>query len=135
MRTHPARRYLVSFGAALLIAVGVCALRGVFAGLETSQLLSALCDAAFVPGALLLGLGVLIFVADDGFFDIMSYGLLRATHIIDWVRARKDEGPRDFFEYKQMKHAGKKASYTPLLLTGAFFLLLSLFILLLYETY
>ena len=135
MRPHSVRRFLIPFGVSVLIGIGVCALRGVFQGLETTLLLSALCDAAFVPGVLMFGLGVLIFVADDGFFDIMSYGILRVTHIIDWVKMRKGEGPRDFFEYKQLKHMGKKASYSALLITGVFFLLLSGFLLLLYETY
>ena len=72
------RRWVAWLVTALIagaMAAGVFFSRGGLTLTAPADILGALCDGLFVPGILLTGIGLLILVAGEGFFDIMSYGV------------------------------------------------------------
>ncbi len=98
---------------------------------EAQARAAALSDAFFVPGVLFAGVAGLSFIADDGLFDIFSFSFLRMKTIFR-IRKKDDDGPKSFYEYRMMKHEGKKSSLKFLfviagadLLAAVIFLLMS----------
>ena len=93
-------------------------------------------DAFFVPGGILICLGVLGWIAQTGQFDIFSYGFISIYH-----RAFKYKEPlrdKDLAEYKERKqqeriYKGGFSTLLPYFVVGACFLAISLVLLFIYK--
>ncbi|MBE6684130.1 MAG: DUF3899 domain-containing protein [Ruminococcaceae bacterium] len=85
-----------------VIAVFMMAFNGLFQVSEASakDVMAIVSDALFLPGALLASIGVLLWVAKEGLFDMISYGVRWAAHSL--VPVIKLES-RTFYEYKVEK--------------------------------
>lgn len=113
--------YLICFviGAAMFLAVIISNDIWALSGYDVFRLLS---DACIVPGAVIGGVGALVFAANGGAFDMLSYGIL---HIFDLFRPNaRNEKYRNFVEYKQAK-ADRNRPFAHMLIVGVFFLILS----------
>ena len=66
--------YWICIAIGALIFAGVASMRSIWTLSEREEILSGLCDALFVPGALLTCVGLLTFTAREGVLDIISYG-------------------------------------------------------------
>lgn len=87
---------------------------GAFSGGQSkAALLGCLSDAFFVPGALLLGVGALIYVSGEGVFDLLGYGTKRIFF----------RGRETFAQYQQSKAKKGKRSPVFLLRVGVGFFL------------
>ena len=126
------RRYLVSLAVGLAIGVSLFLGRGGMAAESDVRTYHLLCDAAFVPAAILLSLGLIVFVADDGVFDMFGYAFMRATAVFRSPEMRAVM-PKTYYDYHCMKHQ-KKADSRFLLAAGATWLALAFVFLLLYVT-
>ena len=126
------RRYIVSLAAGLAVGVILFVSRGGLAAQSDAEVYHLLCDAAFVPGILLLSLGLLVFVADDGLFDMFGFTIMRATAVFHSREAR-EAMPKTYYDYHCMKHQ-RKADNRFLLAAGGTCLALALVFLLLYLT-
>ena len=126
-----ARRYLLSLAAGVALGAALFVGRGGLAAAGDAEAYRLLCDAAFVPAALLLSLGLFVFVADDGVFDIFGYTFMRATAIFHGKEAR-EAMPKTYYDYHVMKHS-KKADFRFLLAAGATLLALAFVFLLLFS--
>ena len=124
------RRFIASLAAGLALAVGLFLGRGGMDATNDAETFRLLCDAAFVPAAMLLSLGLLVFVADDGAFDIFGYTIMRATAVFRG-RASREAMPKTYYDYHVMKHS-RKADARFLLAAGATWLALAFVFLLLY---
>ena len=125
------RRYLVSLAAGLALAASLFLGRGGLAAADDIEAYRLLCDAAFVPAAALISLGLIVFVADDGLFDIFGYTIMRATAVFHSREAR-EAMPKTYYDYHVMKHT-RKADARFLLAAGATWLALAFVFLLLYS--
>ncbi len=85
------------------------------------SILRCLCDAFFVSGVMLTGVGGLRFFRNKGAFDIAGYGVSSVFHLVFPAAGHERE---DFYDYRQRK-AEKRKGAGPLLFTGAAFLVLS----------
>ena len=107
------KKKLVQYGAAGLVSLamtaGVLLVRGFFGMSDSGMQAGALSDGFFVPGVLFAGIAALSFIADDGMFDIFGYGFLKMKSVFR-IRKKEDDGPKSFYEYRMMKHEGKKSS-------------------------
>ena len=74
MNKHRTLPYLIAAGAGLIVAALVALRQGFFDPESTYKAYSALCDAFFVPGALMVCFGLFSFIAYGGFFDLLLYG-------------------------------------------------------------
>ena len=93
-----------------------------------------LCDALFVPGALLVSFGLLLFAAGGGVFDMLKFGVTKAYSVI-MTKKKRESLPRTFFDYKMEREAKGKVKTGYLLVVGAVFLLLAALALLMYNQY
>lgn len=96
------RNYAVTMLVCLVLAVCIYALRGGLSVVEWESQAAFLCDACFIPAALMLCIAALMFVSDDGLFDIISYGVQKALRLV-LSEKKRSAYPKTFYEYKQTK--------------------------------
>lgn len=113
--------YLICFGigAAIFLAVIISNKIWTLSGYDVFRLLS---DACILPGAMFGGIGALVFAANGGVFDMLSFGIIR---FFDLFRPNvRNEKYKSFFEYKQAK-SDRQHPFAHMLIVGLFFLMLS----------
>ena len=119
------RRHVIGAAAVgLLIAAAYSIWRGLFAITAWERVARTLCDAFFIPAVLLLGLGALMYVSNEGFFDVATFGARSMLWLFRpaGAQARQKES---FADYRAAKHQNP-AQPGFLLAVGAAFLLVSL---------
>ncbi len=113
---------LVSLGAGLLISVSVLVMNS-FWTVGKPDIFRLLSDACIVSAALVGGVGVLVFAANGGLFDMLSYGF---RQFIDHFRpSARNEHYRSFYDYKQAKGERRRPT-AHMMIAGIIFFLLSL---------
>ena len=125
---------LVTLAFSIAATAIVLVIRKYFTLTDYFEKMSALSDAFFVPGILLIGFGVLVFVANDGFFDIFSYGMIKLISTMRIHRRKDPDGPADFFESRMAKHGEKKPLPVYLFIIGGIDLALAVVFLILYQS-
>ena len=117
-------QYSTAAAIGLAIALLIMNAEGFFvlAG-NNAETYSILSDACFVPAAVLISVGALVWVANTGLFDSVSYALTVAAHAIIPFMKNK---PKSYYDYKSEREG--KSGKTPMfiLYTGAAFLLLAI---------
>ncbi len=126
-------RNFKKFGISLLVC-SICALllawaRGVFAQTAPVSVFHILSDCFLAVGIVASCIALLIFVSNEGTFDIFVYGLR-----VFWGFFRKGTPLREdtFFDYRETRQ-GKKVPFAFLLSCGGIFLLLSILMYLAYR--
>ena len=129
MKNHSrALAYLITVLIGLAMAVAVFSNRGGFSQPDAQAMYIALSDACFVPGVLLAGVGLLVLVANDGFFDILSYGVQTVVSMFNPFS--KKERHKQFYDYKVEKASRRKKPDNVVLWVGLAFLAIAAFCLL-----
>lgn len=124
------KEYLVPFGCGLLIALAVF----LFSDKSMERgVIHRLCDAFFVPAVFLLGAGGLAFANLHGLFDVFSYGIRKlADTAWPWVGFLKEEDRNgNYADYRLRRQKKRRFPRVPLL-SGATFLALAIFFLVVY---
>ncbi len=85
----------------------------------TKEWIRILSNSALIPGVLLTGLGVIVRISDEGFFDGIKYSM---SSILTHVR-REPKRYASFFDYMKRE---KKAAANPLLLPGLIYLVIAI---------
>ena len=120
------RRWVAWLVTALIagaMAAGVFFSRGGLTLTAPADILGALCDGLFVPGILLTGIGLLILVAGEGFFDIMSYGV--HSFLVLFTPLRSPEKHDRFIDYKTRRAEKRRPAQWFLLIVGVIYLALA----------
>lgn len=124
-------QYSIAAAIGIAIALLVMNAEGFFVLVgNNAETYSILSDACFVPAAVLISVGALVWIANTGLFDSVSYALTVAAHaIIPFMRNR----PKSYYDYKSEREG--KSGKTPMfiLYTGAAFLLLAIIFLVIYT--
>lgn len=125
-------RYLATAAIALAIILLMLFGRGSF--LKTNQLerLNDFSDAFFVSGMLLVSVGGLAFVAGNGIFDMINFGVKKVLLLLRSEK-RRAESPRTYYDYVEGKSQNRKSGYGALLIVGAICLGLAVMFLLMYN--
>ena len=124
---------LITLAFSIVLTVIVLAVRKYLTLTDYFDKMAALSDAFFVPGIILTGFGILVLVANDGFFDIFSYGMIKLISTMRLHRRKDPDGPADFFEYRMAKHREKKPLPVYLFIIGGIDLIAAVVFLILYE--
>ena len=125
-------KYLVTCGVGFFGVAIVLYLRGYDFSMPLVEQYKILSDAFMVPGAILACSSILAWVASEGTFDMISYGLRRgASSLIPFAR-HNDETFYDYKVKKKAKREGRSAWF--LLFVGLGFLLVMLVFNILYST-
>ncbi|HEY8390058.1 MAG TPA: DUF3899 domain-containing protein [Clostridia bacterium] len=101
---------------------------------EKSNLLDIfeiLSNGFLLAGIIIFGLGSLIFVSNEGAFDIFVFGF---KNFFSLFNREKRETRQTYFEYRQ-ERSNKKTSFLFLLFVGGFYLLLSALFVILFFIY
>lgn len=124
MRKHLGRSYFIDMLVGLVIAIGVFAIRNGLSITEWSLLATVLCDACFVPGIILLCFAALVFVSNDGLFDMLSYGVQKALQIV-LSEERRAKYPKTFYDYRKSKWETSKGAFGHLVAAGGTYMLIA----------
>lgn len=123
--------YVITFAILAVMVVLVGWARGGFVETTTKMLLSAWCDAFFVPGVLGMGFGLLIVVSNGGAFDILAYATRRLFGF--FKKDPIDRKYRTYYDYKQSRK-DKKRSFWYLIIVSSAYLLVAVVLLVVYST-
>lgn len=122
--TRTGRKCLIAVLLGLAVSVAILLGEDAFNADSQQAWLRALCDAFFVPGVILCGFGLLLFVANDGFFDMINYGVLKVLKLVQREEKRA-AFPKTFYEYKVMKDGSRKGGFAWLVWVGLGFIALA----------
>lgn len=125
-RTGTWKRYVITALIGLVAALLLLLSRGSFAKEIQTERFKDISDAFFVPGVLLVCMGALVFVAENGIFDMLKFGAMK---VISMMRSEKSrsEYPKTYYDYLQQQAEKARKGYGFLLICGAAFLLLAVF--------
>ena len=76
-----------------------------------------LCDAFTIPGLTFVMIGFLIMVANEGFFDMLSYAASKAVGIFLPGRGFSDNGEK-YYDYVQRKRGNRTTGFGFLFVVG-----------------
>ena len=115
------RSWLMCFGLGAVLFLVLLYSRGGFEAPDQEAFWHILCDALFVPGVLLTGLGLLIVVAGEGAFAAIHYGLQK---LFGLMRSEKKRAalPKTYFDFVQQRYGQKTVVPVALLTAGLCFL-------------
>ncbi len=122
--------YLIPFVIGLIVFIGIISARNIFTEESTKEIYRILSDGLAIPGVVITGIGLLVFLSNEGAFDIIGYGLI--LFIGKFKKNVSDRKYETFYDYKLAKHANKN-SFAHILLVGLFFLALGILFTILYN--
>ena len=122
-------KYGVTTGICLVMAIGLLISRDFFNLTQLDQI-RCLCDAFFVPGILCVFGGAIIWLANEGTLDGITYVLSYAFHALLPGSWNKRESYKDYLERKK---DSRISGYGFLFLVGGVFLLISFVFLALFN--
>ena len=125
------KTYLITATVGALLALGIMALEGIFSAADTETVLKYLCDGLFIAGALMAGIAGLLFVYDQGMFDVLTYGVHQVVRTFTKRDLREEK--KDFYDYRKEKHAEKKTMWH-VLFCGVGFVLLGVIVYMIYNS-
>ena len=115
--------YIVTLGACSILTFLIAVLFGLFQYQEAFRKYAALCDGFFISGVFCTSVGLLIFVHNNGFFDIIVYGMYR---FISLFRRKRKEKYETYYDYHVAMAEKEKPQYDFLVVVGVGFILISL---------
>ena len=125
--------WLISVAAGAAIALIYLRSQNGFSAPDSQTFWHILCDALFIPGILLTGLGLLVFAANGGTFDMLHYGIQKALRLV-LSKEKRDRYPKTFFDYRYAKNGKPPAPTAFLLVPGLLYLLGATIALILYMS-
>ena len=124
-------KYLIPSVIGVLISFGIAYYRGLFSAASTAATVMAISDGFFVTAVLYVVFGLLLVIAQSGFYDIFTYGFKSLKYLFTPIKRNRDEG--GFYEYKIRQKEKRKAVPFEVLYVGLVFLALALVFALLFE--
>ncbi len=101
---------------------------------KTAEILFILCDAFFVPGIMLVMVGILMWIATTGLFDSLGYAARTALHLIFPTGLKERKTFYDYKVEKAEKREGSKPLYF-ILFVGIGFIVISVLMLIIWSSY
>ncbi|MBQ6183812.1 MAG: DUF3899 domain-containing protein [Clostridia bacterium] len=124
------KRFLITLAAGVALAAGFMFLLGAFSKETPKDTFHALCDACFVSGVLIAGVGLLVISANAGTFTMLGYSVSLWFKLL-----RKDlsSESRSYYEYRK-RRLEKKSPYLHYLCAGAVLMLAALVLFIIYSS-
>ena len=123
------KKYLITIGVGLLMAFGIAYSKNIFGQTEPMKIFHILTDSFFVPAVLIMGVGALIFVSNEGAFDGITFAV---TSFVDIFRKNKKNKYHTYYDYKESK-ANRNTGFGFLLISGLGFMVITSVMLWLYH--
>ena len=127
-------KYGSSIGFAVVLIWIYCSTRNLFLQIPMERW-RILCDAFTLPGVTYIMIGCLMMVANQGFFDMLSYACSKAVGMFLPGRGFVDDGEK-FYDYVQRKRENRVTGYGFLFIVGGVLMAFALlFMFLFYRLY
>jgi len=114
--------YSITSGACLLLAFIIATLFGIFQYKEDFRIYGAWCDGFFISGFFCLAVGLLLFVHNCGFFDIIVFGIVSFFKML----FRKKNKYDSYYDYSVARAERPKAEFLYFIVVGVVFILIAL---------
>lgn len=124
-------KYLITLGFGALLSFYVMSVWDLFDKTNPAEIFHILHNSFLFPGVMLAGLGLLVFVSNEGVFDILTFG---TKQFFSFFRKKKSKKYADFYEYKEAR-AQKKLKFGSILICGTVYIVASVVMLILYHQY
>ena len=123
-------KYIIIIALGLLTALYIAHTKEIFEQTDKKTIYHILHDSLFVPGVIISGIGLLIYVSNEGVFDGIAYGVIS---FIGLFKSKSERKYNSFVEYKEMKHANPMKSGF-IVISGLIILALSIVAYVLYAS-
>lgn len=125
-------KYLITLFVGLLLAFFVALSKDIFDENNIKDVYHILCDSFFVSGIIMTGMGLLIFVSNEGIFDGLVYGVMSFINLFVPKQSRKYSS---FYDYKESKKNSRNTKVGFILISGLIILIIAIIMYLLYRKY
>ena len=124
------KEYVITTAVAFAVGVLIALSRGIFQEDEIDMVITIISDSFFIPGVLLICVGLIVYASNEGLFLAISYGF---KVIGRTFTAKKDETliNEKYHEY-YARQIQKKAKCKHFLIIGAAFVVISLLFVVVY---
>lgn len=126
-----AKKYLITFAAGFAGVLYILWMKDFFNQTEMATIFHILCDAFFVVGVVITGIGLLIFTTNEGVFDGMVFAVKSFVNMFRRQAVKKYES---YYDYRAAR-ADKKVTFGFMLICGVFFIAVSFVMLYLNKLY
>ena len=118
------KEYAITIAIALAVGVLIALSRGIFQEDELDMIITIVSDAFFIPGVLLICVGLIVYASNEGLFLSISYGFKAIGRTIT---AKKDEKLMEekYHEY-YARQKEKKTKCKHFIIVGLAFVVVSL---------
>lgn len=124
---------LLVLTAGLIALIEYYSLQSAAGGDDQKLVLHILVDAFALSGLLGMGFYCLSFIASQGAFDILAYGIQVAFLVTFRPKYRETSFPKTFYDYKVLKNSKKRKPFLAILLISAIFLIVGIILLVIYH--
>ena len=125
--------YLPKFAIGLVIATLICIL---YLSLKGYELVNGV-DACFYSSIVMIGVALLSFITNKGFFDIFAYNGLKIKYYFN-PKAKKEENPffgtYEYTKSKTSKRDNNKYVFLSYLVVGILYLIPTIILYIIYKT-
>lgn len=97
--------------------------------------LLVLTDGFTVSGGLMCLFYLLVFVSDEGAFDILSYSIKLVWNVTFHKNVRETNLPKTYTEYRALKRSKPRSNLKFMLYSGLLFLLIGIVLWIIYANY
>lgn len=118
------RRGWIRYASAAVIGAMIAAVvfwsEGLFSGRDCQTAYRIICDGCFISSVLLIGVGLMCMISNEGIFDVLSYGVInmfRIFHPSNKVFSERES----FYDYRMRRH-DKKVGFAFMLIVGCVYL-------------
>lgn len=87
-----------------------------------------LCDGFFISGIVFLALGILIFCANKGGYNFLTYTFYSIKFFFSNKKNLSENHKKTYFDYSAQKNANKKSPPIASISCGIFFIILSIIV-------
>lgn len=132
------RGFLIGFIICLLVCsfISVIVVLQEIYGLQrdfASQNLLILTDAFTISGGLMLLFYLLVFVSDEGAFDMISYSIQLVWVVTFHKNVRETRLPKNYAEYRELKRNKPRLNLRFILFSGLIFFIIGIILLIIYH--
>lgn len=125
------KKYLITIGIGLLLVLCIVCMKDIFNVSEAGKIFHILTDAFFAVGTVITGFGLLVFTSNEGVFDGLVFGV---TSFFSMFKKDLKRKYKNLYEYKADRQ-DKKLSFGFMIISGLFFLAVSMIMFALYNNY
>lgn len=124
-------KYFITVGCGLIIALLVAMSSDLFSQTQAFIIFRILSDSCLVAGVLITGMGLLLFVSNEGAFDGITYGF---KVLFQMFKPKVKPVKESYYDYRVARGRNKLA-FGFLVICGSAFLVLSIIFTILYSAY